>query len=495
MERLKFRYMRMNLNFFSLKSLIVLGFAIAVIPLFVGVMYAAYGLRETAALGRTINSQVFEQTKTVRLVLQKSSDIERKARLFVLLSDPSLRQPYERESYEAARASFRQALNDLLKLHVDNKIALLVNELSEKENLIYQQIIGAESEETPILPLDEAFQGLRESSNTLSREFEAHVEHTFNELRQLSESLEQGLMVKGAVLLTCSTAFVLILLLLLSRSMQQLDGAIRRLDAGELEEPVEVAGPTDMRYLGERLESLRSHLLALETSKQHLMQNIAREINLPLQAIRDGAYRLNHPGNPQVLHPQQDFVRELVGQIDKLQGVSEQLQHYSQLQTQQDASAKQTIDLKVLLESVLDKQQAALQAKSLKVKKLIKPIRLQGVQEQLAAMFEHLLVNAIQYSPSAGEIRIMLREAGEQVELEIEDDGPGIASEERAQVFEPFYRGKSAVNHKVGDHSGLGLAMVREYVNHHQGTVEIIDSRQDHPGTRVRVQLPLNPEA
>ena len=138
-SRMKFK------NILSLKSLIVLGFVIAVIPLFLAVMYAAFGMRETSALGRTINSQVFEQTKAIRLVLQKTGDIERKARLFVLLSDPALRQPYEQQSYESTRASFKQALSELLKLHVDNKIALLVNELSEKENLIYQQIIGSAS--------------------------------------------------------------------------------------------------------------------------------------------------------------------------------------------------------------------------------------------------------------------------------------------------------------------------------------------------------------
>jgi len=105
------------------------------IPLFLAVMYAAFGMRETSALGRTINYQVFEQTKAIRLVLQKTADIERKARLFVLLSDPALRQPYEQQSYENTRASFKQALGELLKLHVDNKIALLVNELSRKRKI------------------------------------------------------------------------------------------------------------------------------------------------------------------------------------------------------------------------------------------------------------------------------------------------------------------------------------------------------------------------
>jgi len=327
-------------NFFSLKSLIILGFAVAIIPLFVGVMYAAQGLRETAALGRTINSQVFEQTKNVRLVLQKASDIERKARLFVLLSDPAIRQPYERESYEAARASFKQALNDLLKLHVDNKIMLLINELYEKENLIYQQVIGSDSEDMLRIPLDEAFQGLRESSTTLSREFEAHVEHTFNELRQVSESFEQDLLIKGAFLLFFSCVSVMVLLSILSRAMEQLHASVRRLGSNELEEPIEVNGPSDLRFLGERLDWLRSHLLALETSKQHLMKNIAREIDSPLLAFREVAERLAHTKEQLVLNPQQNYTQQLKKNIDKLKIVSEQLLRYRQWRKTRDQRQK-----------------------------------------------------------------------------------------------------------------------------------------------------------
>ena len=493
MERLKSLHMWTNLkNFLSLKSLIVLGFAIAVIPLFLGVMYAAYGLRETAALGRTINSQVFEQTKTIRLVLQKASDVERKARLFVLLSDPAIRQPYERESYEAARASFKQALNDLLKLHVDNKIALLINELYEKENLIYQQIIGSESEDTPRLPLDEAFQNLRESSSTLSHEFENHVEHTFNELRQVSESLENELLFKGALLLFFSCAFVMTLLSVLSRAMEQLHASVRRLGTNELEAPIEVSGPSDLRYLGERLEWLRRHLLALETSKKHLMKNIAREIELPLQAIRNITERLPHPKEQFGLSPQYNLNQQLESNIDRLKTISEYLLRYSQVHSTQDLISKQPIDVKEILESVINKLDPSIQSKSIKLKKLIKPIRIDGIPEQLQITIEQMLANAIQYSPTESEIRIMLRDAGDQMELEIEDDGPGISLEERAQVFEPFYRGKSAANHRVGNHLGIGLTTVQEYVNNHQGTVEIIDPRQDHTGTRIRVLIPLN---
>ncbi|MGZ8136318.1 MAG: sensor histidine kinase [Methylococcaceae bacterium] len=486
--RLKFK------NILSLKSLIILGFVIAVIPLFLGVMYAAFAMRETAALGRTINYQVFEQTKTIRLVLQKASDIERKARLFVLLSDPAVRQPYERQSYENARASFKQALNELLKLHVDNKIALLVNELSEKENLIYQQIISLENENNINLPIDGAFQALRESSNTLSREFESHVDHTFNELRRQSESLEQGLLVKGAVLLLISFIFISILLVVLSRSMRQLDAAIRRLGSGELAEPILVTGPADLRYLGDRLEWLRTHLTELEVSKQQFMYNVAREIETPLESIRDGAELLANEADEELSEARQDIALILCANVEKLKTVSEELIRYSQINSKPEMKRKETINIKDLLESVIEDFQPRLQAKSITLKMLIRPVEISGIQEQLRSIIEQVIANAIKYSPADAEIRIMLRDSGAQMELEVEDEGPGIEPEERLHVFEPFYRGKAAQSGDDSEGPGLGLAIVKEYVANHQGKVDIIDSRQDHHGARIRVQLPLTGE-
>lgn len=488
-RRMKFK------NILSLKSLIVLGFVIAVIPLFLAVMYAAFGMRETSALGRTINYQVFEQTKAIRLVLQKTADIERKATLFVLLSDPALRQPYEQQSYENTRASFKQALSELLKLRLDNKIALLVNELSEKENLIYQQIISSAKENNLKLPVNEAFQGLRESSYSLSRIFESHVDHEFNELRLQSLSLEHGLLIKGAVLLFISFIFIAMLLVVLSRSMRQLDTAIRRLGSGELEEPIVVTGPSDLRYLGSRLEWLRTHLMELELSKQQFMHNVAREIELPLESIRVGSKQLASDMNEEPNSARQDIARLLCNNVDQLKTVSEELVRYSQINSKPKMNRKETVNMQYLLESVIDDFQPLLQAKSISLKKLVRPVELSGIHEQLRGIIEQLLSNAVKYSPAGGEIRIMLRQSSAQMELEVEDEGPGIDPNERNHVFEPFFRGKAALSDDGVAGPGLGLAIVREYVANHQGTADIIDSRQDQPGARIRVQIPLTGEA
>ena len=246
-------------------------------PLIAGVLFTAMTLQETAVWGRDNNYKVYEQTKAVSLILQKTSDIERKARLFVLLADPSLRQPYERQSYETARASFRQALGELQRLSLNNKIVLLANELSEKEALIYQQIVESDTSSHPRLPVDQAFVALREAATALSLEFESHVDLEFNQLRQQSKTLEQGLLVQLGMLLGISIALVYGLLVYLERSIRQLDSSIRRLGTGNLDGLNTISGPVGFTDMGRILETLRMRLLEFERLKQSVQHAGADE--------------------------------------------------------------------------------------------------------------------------------------------------------------------------------------------------------------------------
>jgi two-component system sensor histidine kinase GlrK len=204
-----------------------------------------------------------------------------------------------------------------------------------------------------------------------------------------------------------------------------------------------------------------------------------------------GAGRLVNDSHDQPDSSRQEIAQLLRLNVDKLNNVSKELVRFSEISTQAKTITKEHIKMKAILDSVTDSLKSELAAKSISIKKLVRPVEITGIADQLKIILEQLLANAVKYSPNGGEIRIMLRDAGKQMELEIEDEGPGIALEERAHVFEPFYRGKNAQSSDKTEGMGLGLAVVKEYVTNHQGKVEFIDTRHDQNGARVRVQIPL----
>jgi signal transduction histidine kinase len=111
------------------------------------------------------------------------------------------------------------------------------------------------------------------------------------------------------------------------------------------------------------------------------------------------------------------------------------------------------------------------------------PVGIDGNPLLLDELLGNLIDNALRYGRKPG--RITLTVGANPPSLTIEDDGPGIPSDERDRVFEAFYRSPSA----AAGGSGLGLAIVREIATAH-GAWWQLTSRPEYPGTRLSVVFP-----
>lgn len=117
------------------------------------------------------------------------------------------------------------------------------------------------------------------------------------------------------------------------------------------------------------------------------------------------------------------------------------------------------------------------------------PTRLPRVKVDATAMtrvFVNLLDNAMKYSVESREVRVNLRDGGDEVSVAVADSGIGIASDDRERIFDEFYRVAAGSSGVPG--TGLGLAIVRHVVQAHRGRIEV-SSRLDH-GTTFMVVLP-----
>jgi signal transduction histidine kinase len=95
----------------------------------------------------------------------------------------------------------------------------------------------------------------------------------------------------------------------------------------------------------------------------------------------------------------------------------------------------------------------------------------------------NLLSNAFKYTPRGGTITLSARISGEDVQIAVADNGPGLPAEVKANVFERF-AAKSSAGARAG--AGLGLALVNRFLELHDGWVEI----ESDEGTLVRCHLP-----
>src|SRR5690606_13446446 len=121
---------------------------------------------------------------------------------------------------------------------------------------------------------------------------------------------------------------------------------------------------------------------------------------------------------------------------------------------------------------------------------------LEADRERLHQVVTNLLQNAIRHSPPGGEIRLEAYPVDDDVVLEIVDEGPGIAKEDRERIFERFARASATGAHTTTGGSaggtGIGLAIVRLAAALQGGRIEVADSRSGAP---MRVTLPARPRA
>jgi signal transduction histidine kinase/GAF domain-containing protein len=112
----------------------------------------------------------------------------------------------------------------------------------------------------------------------------------------------------------------------------------------------------------------------------------------------------------------------------------------------------------------------------------------QADRGRLAQVISNLLTNAAKYTPAGGHVTVSARLEGEQIAVEVADDGAGIAPDLLERIFDPFTQGRQGLDRKQGG-LGLGLAIARKLVVGHEGTIE---ARSEGPGrgTTMIVRLP-----
>ena len=119
---------------------------------------------------------------------------------------------------------------------------------------------------------------------------------------------------------------------------------------------------------------------------------------------------------------------------------------------------------------------------------LVEPLAVRGEPAMLAAIIRNLLENALRFTPRGGTIDIgVYREDGTAI-LQVEDTGPGIASADMDQIFEPFFRG----SRPEGEGTGLGLSIVKRIVDSLGGRIALENiAGIGRSGLRATVRLPI----
>jgi len=475
--KLNIRYPR---SFFKLLSI---GFALVVIPLLIGLVGNAVTIRQISQKSQLAVFQAARMTQESRSVLEALTAAERAARQFRVLGDTAFW-----ESYQAQHLRFGEAMLRIRQLPLTPAQRSEVEQLSTREGALFESLEGIRGDGGEAMPaaLESEFAQLEQAAQGMLAHNNALIDREIAGLKELTAAAEAQVYWQLLALVPVAIFLVVGFTRLLSRPIAQIESAIGGLWEGHFERKIEVGGPRDLQALGEQLDRLRLRLVELEEQKSRFLRHISHELKTPLAALREGADLLGEGVAGPLTPAQQEIARILVDNSQHLRRLIEDLLDYSAAEFDQSALRRQHFPLRELIASVVETQRLAWSARGLQVHIGPGDVVLNADRERIRTVIDNLLSNAVKYSAAPGRINLDARQEGDEAVLEVADNGPGIAAEERELVFDPFYQGRLPGNASVKS-SGLGLSIAREHVLAHGGRITLLPGE----GARFEVRLPI----
>lgn len=433
-------------------------------------------LEDFAVRHRAGAREALAYATAVQQLGERSVDMERSARQFLVLRDPLLR-----ERFAQARDESLAALARIASLQGPRIAALTVR----WRNAATETGEALSADAPPALAVA-ALGRLPPVNAELADEVRTQLDRQGQLLLEELDANRRRLAwhVFAAIIAACSIAALTGWWLL--RPVRRVEDAIEALGESRLDQAVVVQGPADLRRVGRRLEWLRLRLADLEANRNRLLRHASHELKTPLASLREGIALLEDGVVGELDSEQREVVTILQHNTRTLQARIEDLLGYNAAVFDARSLRRRPVVLRALAEAVIAEQQLPIQTRNLKVVLRGNPPVFAADPDKLRIVLANLLANAVSFSPRDGEIRLTLAAVPGRVRIDCVDEGPGAATEEIERIFEPFFQG-SRQPEEPRHGSGLGLSIVREFVVAHGGRVELLPGAR---GAHFRIEIP-----
>jgi signal transduction histidine kinase len=289
---------------------------------------------------------------------------------------------------------------------------------------------------------------------------------------------------RALVAATIALGMVQILARGMTSPLREMAAAARAMAKGEPGRRVTATSRDEVGELARAFNAMAADLEELDRLRRDLVANVSHELRTPISALQAILENLVDG----VADPDPDAFKTMLKQVERLGRLVTQLLDLSRLESGAVPLQRTSFSLRGVLDDAAE--ECRLHAPSVPVEVEVDPpgLEVHADPERLHQVVANLLENAVRHSPVGRPVRVTGGgRADGKVVLEVADEGPGIADDEAAHVFERFYRADAARASNAGG-AGLGLAIARWIVDLHGGSIR--PERREPHGCRMVVVLP-----
>ncbi len=470
-------------------NLVFLGFFIVSLPLCVGLFSTISFLEHLSEKSVNIIEHSVAGARDSTMLSEFLINQERHIRLFDVTGEKEYL--FKSAEWNVQIYSILESLSDL---PVEESTKLLIQRMQEVENnlLIFLNLTSSnpENKTKELTKSLSAVSHLREDAESIGKDMQKLMAREVANMKAISADARRSLLLQTFGFLFATIFMICIFAVIIVSPVKQLNKGVEQLGNGDFTTPVLVSGPKDIGLIGERLDWLRKRLAGLERQKTKFIAHVSHELKTPLASLREGAGLLNEELVGPLNIQQREVTEILVSNSIKLQALIENMLNYSMAQAGKKMPYNTQIPLKSLIERIAKEQQEKVLSKNIQLDLELLDVVVPGNKKELEMIFANLFSNCVNYASQSGVVGCSMQLNENGVITEVYDDGPGISAEESEKIFAPFYQVDDGKRHEIRG-SGIGLAIVKEYVDHHGGTVKVVQG--DEPGARFELLLP-NPD-
>lgn len=292
------------------------------------------------------------------------------------------------------------------------------------------------------------------------------------------------------------------------RSLADAAERVRRRIKARAEIPDYSYRSDEIGHLSTSLRDMTAALYRRLDAIESFAADVAHELKNPLTSLRSAAETLPRVKNRESRERLMEVISEDVQRLDRL---ITDISDASRLDAELSREDAEPIDVAEMIETIVPAFEQTIRGRGSKIRVEVPENRARGRgaltivghNSRLGQVLTNLLDNAISFSPKRGTVTVSTRRAGREVEIAVEDEGPGIPPENLAKIFDRFYTDRPGED-SFGKNSGLGLNISQQIILAHGGSIWAENreaggttrrARNGRPGTGARfvIRLPVAP--
>ena len=462
----------------SLSGLLSAALLLIVLPLTAALVYGGVQLRDLSRTSDVLVRDSITLTQHTQRLFQDITAMERKADVYGVLNDPRVAR-----AFESNYVAFSETLRKLADYVPETEI----NAVRAAGEAAGDASCSAAGPTVASGSVVSHFEALNDAANRLAQSARLGIDSRLTQVEREASATQQGLMWTISGLVPAALAVAGVFWFFVLRPLRAIDRAISDLGRGAFSHAIAISGPADLAALGRQLEWLRTRLLDIALERNRFLRHMSHELKTPLANIREGTDLLLDGAVGPIDDNQREVASILRENALRLQQLIENLLSYSAWKSRASSVELTSFRLSSLVGTVIDSQRLAMAARNITLDMHVADLHVTADRAKLKLVLENLLSNALKFTPRGGTIHLHAYPDGVTTVIDCADTGPGIAPEERDKVFDAFYSGNAPQGGPLKG-TGIGLSVVREFVEAHGGTVEIVSGT--YPGAHLRIRLP-----